>query len=271
LIATVGTASITVVNPGGTAGNSVPFHIVATPAIPTLSYAYASYGWYNSGLFDGYFLEADGSGLQLGATIAWNGVTLGVFNGPGGIGVNVPATLMQTPGAVNITASNPGGVPSQPITFTIPPLRTLTSIAPASVLAGASSFTLTVNGTGFASGDQITVWPNSYELSTTFISATQLQATVPASDLASNGTLQVWVNVEPSSTCCFISTNELPLTVGGGGPVLSISKTHGEFRSRPAERGLHDYREQRVGGRSDSRDRWWPGVHCRASRIVERD
>src|ERR1035438_1599877 len=48
------------------------------------------------------------------------------------------------------------------------------------------SFTLTVNGSGFASGDAVSVWPTNFVLPTTFISATQLQATVPASTVASD-------------------------------------------------------------------------------------
>jgi hypothetical protein len=88
----------------------------------------------------------------------------------------------------------------------------LTSIAPNAVPAGSGSFTLNVNGSGFASGDTVNVWPGGFYLATQFISSTQLQATVPASALASNATLQVWVSTS-TSIGAFSSTNELPLTV----------------------------------------------------------
>jgi alpha-D-ribose 1-methylphosphonate 5-triphosphate synthase subunit PhnH len=57
-------------------------------------------------------------------------------------------------------------------------MPTITSLSPASATAGGSSFTLTVNGTGFLSG--ATVQWNGTGLTTTFVSATQLTATVSA-------------------------------------------------------------------------------------------
>jgi hypothetical protein len=55
-------------------------------------------------------------------------------------------------------------------------------LVPASAVPGISGLTLTVNGTGFVSGAQVE-W-NGAALATTFMSSSQVTATVPSSDLA---------------------------------------------------------------------------------------
>lgn len=77
-----------------------------------------------------------------------------------------------------LAQSNPIPLVNQPLVpMTLPP--------------GGSTFTLTVNGTGFVSGSVVN-W-NSSPLATTFVSGSQLTATVAASDIASAGT--AWVTV----------------------------------------------------------------------------
>ena len=68
----------------------------------------------------------------------------------------------------------------------------LTSISPAAIQTGTTDATLTVNGTGFVSGS--TVMLGSTTLSTTFVSATQLTAIVPASNFKSMGWAPVTVS-----------------------------------------------------------------------------
>lgn len=86
-------------------------------------------------------------------------------------------------------------------------LPAITSISPASVQEGSSTFTLTVNGSGFVSGS--TVQLNSTPLPTSFVSGTLLTATVDASDVTSLG--WGWINV----------TSPLP----GGGASSSLPLT----------------------------------------------
>jgi DNA/RNA endonuclease G (NUC1) len=71
------------------------------------------------------------------------------------------------------------------------PTPILTSIDPSSDTLGAAGFTLTATGSNFLASS-VVKW-NGNNLSTTFISATQLQAAVPASDLTSVGTDNVTV------------------------------------------------------------------------------
>lgn len=68
----------------------------------------------------------------------------------------------------------------------------VTSLSPASALAGGQGFTLTINGSGFQSGD-VVQW-NGLSRATTFVSSSQLTADVLASDIASAGTAYVTVN-----------------------------------------------------------------------------
>ena len=59
---------------------------------------------------------------------------------------------------------------------------TISSLSQPSAVTGGASFPLTVNGT-FIQSDSTVNW-NGAALSTTYVSPTQLTATVPASDLA---------------------------------------------------------------------------------------
>ncbi|MBI2526319.1 MAG: DUF2341 domain-containing protein [Candidatus Rokubacteria bacterium] len=71
------------------------------------------------------------------------------------------------------------------------PAPTLGAISPTSAVAGGAGFTLTATGSSFVSGSVVR-W-NGADRTTSFVSATQLQATIPATDLANPGTAQVTV------------------------------------------------------------------------------
>lgn len=86
---------------------------------------------------------------------------------------------------------------------------TISTLSPASADAGGPGFTLTVKGTAFLSSS--TVFWNSTALATTYLSATQLTASVPASLLASAGTADVSI-VSPG-TAATGSSNTVPFTV----------------------------------------------------------
>ena len=67
----------------------------------------------------------------------------------------------------------------------------ITSISPSIVATGGPAFTLTVNGGGFASSAVVNV--NGSARLTTFVSANQLQASIPASDITTAGSLAISV------------------------------------------------------------------------------
>lgn len=71
------------------------------------------------------------------------------------------------------------------------PAPVTNGLAPSSAVVGSGGFDLTVQGTSFAPG-AVVRW-NGEDRATTFVSTTELRATIPASDLASAGTAQVRV------------------------------------------------------------------------------
>jgi len=101
---------------------------------------------------------------------------------------------LTTAGTYNITVTNgaPGGGTSNPQTFIVHNvIPSITSITPSSVPVGATSFTMTVNGTNFVSNSQVKFAGSSR--ATTYISSTQLSAVILTSDLVSAGTFGITV------------------------------------------------------------------------------
>jgi len=88
------------------------------------------------------------------------------------------------------------------------PLPSLTSINPSSTYVGGSAFTLTVTGTNFV-GSSTVRW-NGSDRPTTYVSATQLTASISASEITSIGTASVSVfNPSPGGGL----SNQLPFSI----------------------------------------------------------
>ncbi len=104
-----------------------------------------------------------------------------------------------------------GGQVSRIDSSTSWPLPTISSISPPAVIAGDPTFTLTVDGSGFAPGSMIR-W-NGANRTTTYVSLTRLTASIPASDVASTGTATVTV------------FNPAPGGGTSGGATLNIAPT----------------------------------------------
>ena len=103
---------------------------------------------------------------------------------------HVPADLIATPGTASITVAGCAAT-SGAATFTISAVPTISSLSPTCAAAGDPQFTLTVNGTNFVS-TSIVNW-NGAALTTTFVSSTQLTATVSAARIANPGTASITV------------------------------------------------------------------------------
>lgn len=71
------------------------------------------------------------------------------------------------------------------------PIPSIVSLSPASAVAGSGAFILTVNGSGFDSGSSIE-WNGSAK-TTTFVSSSQLTASIAAADISTAGTANVSV------------------------------------------------------------------------------
>jgi hypothetical protein len=104
------------------------------------------------------------------------------------------AADIATAGTAQVTVVNPtpGGGTSNAQTFTINnPMPTTKGLSPTAANAGGAAFTLTVNGTGFVSGSTVN-WKGS-NLTTTYVSSTQVRAAITAADIATAGTASVTV------------------------------------------------------------------------------
>ena len=141
----------------------------------------------------GFTLTVNGTGFVSGAVVQWNSTALTTtFVSTTQLTATVTAGLVATAGSATVTVTQ-NGVTSNGATFTIAAL-TITSLSPNTATAGQAGFTLTVNGTGFVSG-AVVQW-NSTALTTTFVNATQLTATVTAGLVATAGSATVTVTRE---------------------------------------------------------------------------
>jgi len=130
----------------------------------------------------------------------WNDSVLPtVYVNDSTLSVTVSNRLIAFPGTDTITVINegPGGGTSNKVVFTCTsnqtnPIATLSTLSPSNILVGSANFTLTVNGSNFLSGSKIN-WNNN-PLSTTWISASQLTATISASLIDTAGSATIFVN-----------------------------------------------------------------------------
>jgi hypothetical protein len=88
--------------------------------------------------------------------------------------------------SVPVAVRNPGDLVSNSLSFTVNnPTPSLTSLSPAAATGGASGVSLTVYGTNFVSNS--TVRWNGSARTTTYVSATELQAELTTNDLVTGG------------------------------------------------------------------------------------
>ena len=126
-------------------------------------------------------------------------------------------STVAPPGPYLLFILNGSGVPSVAKIVQVgsgPAAPTLTSLSPSSAAAGGPAFTLTVNGSNFVSGSVVR-W-NGANRTTTFVSATQLTAAIPAADIAAAGSASVTVQ-NPGGAV----SNALTFTITGSPGAIS--------------------------------------------------
>ena len=194
---TLGSHSITAVysgdgNFGGSTSKVLTEVIAASNPVPVATSLSPTFATAGSATFT---LTVNGSGFVSGSTVMWNGVALTTtFVSATQLTAAVPASDVLNAGTVPVTVFSPalGGGTSNGLTFTINnPVPVLDSISPTSAVGGGPSFTLTVNGSNFVSGS-VVKWDGAAR-TTTFVSSTQLTASIPSSDLLSSGSVGVLV------------------------------------------------------------------------------
>jgi hypothetical protein len=171
-----------------------------------------------------FTLSVSGSGFIAASTVNWNGAALATtYVSATQLTASVAAGDITSAGSASVTVFTPapGGGTANTVTFAIDasnPLPSLTTLAPASAVAGSAAFTLTVNGGNFVTASTVN-W-NGAALATTYVSAVQLTALIPASDLAGAATVSVTVdNPMPGGG----TSNAATFTINGSNPVPSIA------------------------------------------------
>jgi hypothetical protein len=142
-----------------------------------------------------FTLTVDGADFVPNSVIRWNGGDRPTtFVSSSRLTSAIPASSIVSGGTAQIAVftPSPGGGLSNAQTLTINHLVPgISGLTPASMNVGASPFTLTVNGSGFAPASVVR-W-NGADRATTFVSSSQIRATITAADLTSVGTVDVSV------------------------------------------------------------------------------
>jgi hypothetical protein len=242
-LAAAGSADVTVFNPEPGGGNSfsLTFTIEPPPPPPSLTISapvVTTGGSETVTLHDGLggpydWLALAGTGASNSSYIKWTYIGAGVTN------FTWTVTMPTTPGTYEFRLF-PDGVytraaTSPTITVEGSPsaLPVMSGLSPDRGLMGGAAFTLVVNGSNFVDGSVVR-W-NGENRSTTFVSSTQLRATIAAGDIAAAGTAQVTVFTPPpggGTSAAFTFTIARPAlsvsaqTVGAGASV-TVTLTDG--------------------------------------------
>jgi hypothetical protein len=224
-IANGGTAVVFVFNPlpGGGPSTSVEFTVLnPSPAITSINPSSVPAAG------TGFTLTVNGSGFVAGSTVNFNGAGLSTtYVSSTQLTALISGSANAVQGTYTITVTNAangvaGGGTSNSVTLTISPANvqpTVSAILPASATAGGTGFTLTVNGSGFVPGPQGSqISFNLNNVSTTFVSATQLTASIPASAIAIAGNPYVIVT-NPGGLLFELATFKVNNPEPTGGPV----------------------------------------------------
>jgi hypothetical protein len=107
------TIQVRVVPPSGPPSSSAPVPVNPAPRITSLSQPSAPVGG------PAFVLTVTGTDLLDGSTLFWNSTSLMTRFASGQLQGTVPANLLATPGAVNISATGPGGSRSNILAFNV--------------------------------------------------------------------------------------------------------------------------------------------------------
>ncbi len=166
----------------------------------------------------GFTLTVDGTNFVNGSVVRWNWTDRPTtYVSPTQLTASISQADIATAGTASVTVFSPapGGGTSNAQTFLINfPVPTLTSLSPSTAVAGGAAFTLAVSGTNFVSGSVVR-W-NGADRPTTYVSSTQLTASILASDIVASGIANLTVfNPAPgggtSAALAFAITSSNPL------------------------------------------------------------
>ena len=223
-LATAGTVQVSVFHPppGGGTANATFTVGNPKPAITSLSPSSITAG------SAGFTLTVTGSGFVSSSVVRWKRSDRPTtFVSSTQLQAAIPASDIVTAGTADVTVSSPApaGGESSAVTFTFNnPVPTLTSLSPSTAIAAGATFTLTVGGTGFISSSVVR-W-NGSDRSTTFVSSTQMRASIGSGDIRDVGDNVVMVfNPAPGGG----TSNALLFSAGANRPTLSVTPEFLDF------------------------------------------
>lgn len=140
-----------------------------------------------------------GTSFTQNSVVNFNGTALTTtYTSPTQISATIPAASLTTAGTFGVTVTD-GGRTSNSVNFTVSSSApTISSLNPGSTTAGSAGFVLTITGSGFNQTSTIN-W-NGNAISTTYLDSTQMNADIPASLVASSGSIPVTVTTSSSGT-----------------------------------------------------------------------
>ena len=199
---------VTVFNPPPGGGMSTPlafFVINPAPTVTSLSPNSATAG------DPGGTVTVTGGGFVNGSTVLFDGVAQPTtFVSGTTLEAPVPATQLAAPGTFTVTVFNPapGGGVSNGLPFVIGDSSSISGLTPSTACAGDGSFLVTVSGSDFLVGSQIS-WDGVAQ-PTNFFNASTLTAQIPGALLTAPGARTVRV-VSPGGG----ETGRLRFTIRG--------------------------------------------------------
>jgi hypothetical protein len=173
---------------GGHGGNSSPPNNPAPTAATLSPSATPATG-------TAFTLTVTGTGFVSSSVVNWNGTALTTtFISSTQLTASVPANLIASVATAQVTVTNPtpGGGSSTQLPFAIVnPTPVLSSLSTTSAPVGSAPLSLAITGSKFVAGSVVR-W-NGVDRATTFNSATQVTATIPATDLVFAGSVAITV------------------------------------------------------------------------------
>ena len=226
-IQNAGTATVVVETspPGGGTTLTLTFTIESissnVPQITSISPAAVSTG------SPSFTLDVSGQNFVSLSTVTVNGsIRSTSFQGSTLVQAALLSTDVATAGALEIAVVNPppGGGSSSSVPLKVRnPVPVIASLAPAAILAGSPSTTLALTGSNFVPDSTVTL--NGSARTTTFTSATQIQASLNAGDFSTAGVVQVAVVNPPDGGSGGGTSNTNTFSVNGtelNGPPLIV-------------------------------------------------
>ncbi len=187
----VGSLRIAVVAKPGLVSNPLTFTVAnpMTVTIATLAPASVVLGEKSGDVA----LTLTGTGYAPQSVVRFNGAALATtFTSATALSATIPAVAFIATGRFSVTVATGTDVVSLPTAFQVRnPSPAATAVTPATVAVGDGATVLTVVGNRFTKASEVFI--GSAPLATTFVTPTQLRATVPSYLIAKEGALSLFV------------------------------------------------------------------------------